>query len=181
MSRDTAEVLRARKIEAFQRQRSAQRRMTEILRIRNKRRGKKTSSSSSLLGVSAADREEVVEDDDLLLNGDDDELEREHVLLVIRSGIRDALDTLSSHVQESQMLAHMAKMMGGGSNGRRSPNQKDPRTKAHEEKHRKIQAMEAYKNRPGMCFHKKKHKKIKTHITHSIKWDPLHILLLLIF
>ena len=159
MSRDTAEVLRARKIEAFQRQRSAQRRMTEILRIRNKRRGKKSSSSSSLLGVSAADREEVVEDDeddDLLLNGDDDELEREHVLLVIRSGIRDALDTLSSHVQESQMLAHMAKMMGGGSNGRRSPNQKDPRTKAHEEKHRKIQAMEAYKNRPGMCFHKKK-------------------------
>jgi hypothetical protein len=67
-----------------------QRRMTEILRIRNKRRGKKSSSSSSLLGVSAADREEVVEDDEddgLLLNGDDDELEREHVLLVIRSGI----------------------------------------------------------------------------------------------
>ena len=27
------------------------------------------------------------EDDGLLLNGDDDELEREHVLLVIRSGI----------------------------------------------------------------------------------------------
>ena len=56
---------------------------------------------------------------------------------------------MSSQVQESQMLAHMAKMMGGGSNGRRSPDQKDPRTKAHEEKHRKIQAMEAYKNRPG--------------------------------
>ena len=56
----------------------------------------------------------------VLLNGDDDELEREHVLLVIRSGVTDSFDTIASHDSELGMLAHMSRMMSKnrGSSGR---------------------------------------------------------------
>ena len=92
MSRETAEQMRAIKIQNYQRSKVTNRRLQEILHIRNKRKARQSKLSggstnkSTGFGLNAEEIENIVEDDDdfnqeddVLLNGDDDELEREHV------------------------------------------------------------------------------------------------------
>ena len=141
--RGSPEVERERKLQSFQRHRAAQKRIAEILEIRARReRGAQASRRKPSRGA-ADDGEEDGE------AGDSDDLERERVLLVLRSGVRDALDMLVSHKREMPMLRHMMKMMGAQAQGR-SP--ADPRMRAKREKERATQRMKEYQNRPGLSL-----------------------------
>ncbi len=144
-SKCSPEVERERKLLSYQRHRAAQKRIAEILEIRARRqRHSKASHKRPSTGV-ADDGEDDGEAEDT------DGLERERVLLVLRSGVRDALDMLVSHTRELPMLRHMMKMMGaqtGSAGGQRA----DPRTRAKREKERKAQQMRDYENRPGLSL-----------------------------
>ena len=66
----------------------------------------------------------------------------------VNSGVRDALDSLSSHEQERIMLAHMTKMRLGSGGGQAT----DPRVRARREEERKQQQLVDYQNRPGLSL-----------------------------
>jgi len=146
LSRQSAEVARQQKIDTFRRQTRSRKRMAEIERIKQKRQSRQSSASSASSGTV----KNHALDDEYLLDGDDEELEREHVLLLLQSGARDALDTLDAHGQEIPMLAHMAQMRE--KQAQKGGNNKDPRIKAKREEQRKKQLLEEYKNRPGLSL-----------------------------
>ncbi len=150
-ARASAETHRELKIQSFQRQKLAKQRIDEILRIRERRKRRQRGGrrQGPTGGGAGREEEEPVEEDE----GDDDahELERELMLLLVQSAVRDALDALDSHQRELPMLAHMAKMMGGRS-GASARDAADPRTKARREAARQRASREAYANRPGLSL-----------------------------
>lgn len=156
-SRGSPEVKRERKLQSYQRHRAAQTRIAEILEIRARRkrkRNKRRGGSSATAAAGNSGGGDAGEDDaDDSADEDSDGLERERVLLVLRSGVRDALDMLVSHQRELPMLRHMMKMMGGDARAGAAGGQRtDPRVKAKREKEREAQRIRDYQNRPGLSL-----------------------------
>lgn len=153
-ARGSPEVQRERKIQSFQRHRSAQKRIAEIIEIRESRGRRRGKRKGRLFGAVAAESGTnscsggSEEDDD----NDSEELERERVLLVLQNCIRDSLDMLDSHQRELPMLSHMVKMMGGTSQSGERSQRSDPRVRARKEAERKKAAIAAYQNRPGLSL-----------------------------
>ncbi len=147
-SRGSPEVKRERKLQSYQRHRKAQKRIAEILEIRARRKSRRSRRQGGSSASAVVDTGDNDDDDD----DDDDDLERERVLLVLRSGVRDALDMLVSHQRELPMLRHMMKMMGGARAGAAGGQRADPRVRAKKEREREAQRIRDYENRPGLSL-----------------------------